>query len=85
MRVLAGTTVIDLVTYPRVTNLGTATSLTFPSDCKPANRTDFARYGRDLAARVKAWDTAVAESQRLCDEFAAWVAGSEPAAVVEPL
>jgi hypothetical protein len=44
VRVLSGTTVIDLVTYPRVTNLGTATSLTFPSDCKPANRTDFARW-----------------------------------------
>ncbi len=57
---------------------------TLPNQKLP-DRTDFARYGRDLAARVKAWDTAVAESQRLCDEFAAWVAGSEPAAVVEPL
>jgi hypothetical protein len=44
VRILAGTTVLDTVTYPRVANLGTATSLTFPSDCKAADRTNFARW-----------------------------------------
>ncbi len=44
IRVLSGTTVIDTITYPRVGNLGTATSLTFPSDCKASDRTDFARW-----------------------------------------
>lgn len=40
---------------------------------KLPDRTDFARYSRDLAARVKVWQTAVAESARLRDEFAQWL------------
>lgn len=47
---------------------------------KLPDRTDFARYGRDLPARVRAWSTAVAESERLRDEFAAWVARGGPVA-----
>jgi hypothetical protein len=39
---------------------------------KLPDRSDFARYGKDLAARVKAWSQATAESQRLADEAAAW-------------
>ena len=39
---------------------------------KLPDRTDFTRYGADLAGRMKAWNTAVAESQRLADEFAQW-------------
>ena len=53
---------------------------TLPNQKLP-DRTDFVRYGRDLSARVKAWSTAVAESQRLRDEFAAWVESGDPALV----
>lgn len=42
---------------------------------KLPDRTDFMRYGVDLKARVSAWQTAVAESARLADEFAHWLAG----------
>lgn len=42
---------------------------------KLPDRNDFKHYGDDVAARVKAWTTAVRESQRLADEFAAWVDG----------
>jgi len=37
-----------------------------------------AAYGDDLAARIKAWQRAVAESQRLADEFAQRVGGGQP-------
>ncbi len=39
---------------------------------KLPDRTDFIRYGRDLKARMQAWNTAVAASVQLADEFAAW-------------
>jgi len=42
-------------------------------DAKLPDRTDFKRFGDDLAARVAAWSRAVAESQRLADEFAQWL------------
>ena len=45
-------------------------------DGKLPDRNDFKRYGDDTAARVAAWSRAVQESQRLRDDFAAWVAGS---------
>ena len=49
---------------------------------KLPDRTDFTRYGRDLPARVAAWQTAVSESERLRDEFAQWVnAGADVAEV----
>lgn len=35
------------------------------------DRSDFKRYGEDLEARQRAWRRAMAESQRLADEFAA--------------
>lgn len=44
-------------------------------NAKLPDRTDFARYGDDLKGRVAAWSTALAESERLRDEFAAWVDG----------
>ena len=47
---------------------------TLPNGKLP-DRTDFTRYGRDLKARVAVWQTAVAESGRLRDEFADWLAG----------
>jgi hypothetical protein len=44
-------------------------------NAKLPDRSDFKHYGDDVAARVKAWSRAVQESQRLRDEFAAWVEG----------
>lgn len=45
---------------------------------KLPDRGDFQRYGRDLQARQKAWRTAVAEGQRLADEFAELVGAGVP-------
>jgi len=42
---------------------------------KLPDRSDFKAYGDDFAGRVKAWRLALAESQRLADEFEALVAG----------
>ncbi|MBL8311764.1 MAG: phospholipase [Burkholderiales bacterium] len=57
---------------------------TLPNGKLP-DRTDFTRYGRDLKSRVAAWSRAVAESQRLRDEFAAWVEAGGSADAVRPL
>jgi hypothetical protein len=43
---------------------------------KLPDRADFKHYGDDVAARAAAWTRAVQESQRLRDEFAAWVGGT---------
>jgi hypothetical protein len=54
---------------------------------KLPDRTDFTRYGTDLAARMKAWTAAAAASGQLADEFARWCQ-LEPAqqlARIEPL
>ncbi|WP_280155341.1 phospholipase [Piscinibacter sp. XHJ-5] len=48
---------------------------TLPNGKLP-DRNDFKHYGDDTPARVKAWTRAVQESQRLRDEFAAWVGGA---------
>jgi len=48
---------------------------------KLPDRSDFKRFGDDLAGRVAAWTRAVQESQRLRDEFAAWVCGGRDVAV----
>jgi hypothetical protein len=40
---------------------------------KLPDRTDFTRYGNDLAGRVKAWSAATAASLQLADEFAQWL------------
>jgi hypothetical protein len=40
---------------------------------KLPDRGDFKAYGDDFDGRVKTWTRAVAESQRLADEFAALV------------
>ena len=53
-------------------------------DAKLPDRNDFKRFGDDLAARVAAWSRAVAESHRLADEFAQWLA--QPGSIeVQPL
>jgi hypothetical protein len=50
---------------------------TLPNGKLP-DRSDFVRYGNDVAARSKAWGNAARESQRLADEFAEWLErGSE--------
>jgi len=40
---------------------------------KLPDRTDFTRYGNDLAGRMAAWNGAVSASRQLADEFAAWL------------
>jgi len=57
---------------------------TLPNQKLP-DRSDFARFGRDLKSRVAAWQAAVDESARLRDEFAAWVEGGADAAQVQAL
>ncbi len=42
-------------------------------NAKLPDRDDFKRYGDDLAARTADWSGAVAQSQRLADEFAQWL------------
>lgn len=48
---------------------------------KLPDRTDFTRYGNDLAGRVKAWNTACSASTQLVDEFAAWLQNPDMARV----
>ncbi len=43
---------------------------------KLPDRSDFKTFAHDEQARQRVWRVAVAESQRLADEFAAWVGGS---------
>ena len=47
---------------------------TLPNGKLP-DRADFKLFGDAVAGRVKAWSRALAESERLRDEFAAWVDG----------
>lgn len=49
---------------------------------KLPDRNDFPRYGTDLQARMKAWNTAVAASRQLADEFAQWLEKPDPEAVL---
>ena len=56
---------------------------TLPNHKLP-DRTDFARYGQDLQARVQAWGTAVRAARQLADELGEWLARPDPARV-EPL
>ncbi|MDX1635490.1 MAG: patatin-like phospholipase family protein [Marinobacter sp.] len=54
-------------------------------DRKLPDRKDFERYLNDDAGREKAWQVAVAESQRLGDEFLELVDSGRIAEVVQPL
>lgn len=47
-------------------------------NAKLPDRDDFKRYGQDVPARKVAWSRAVAESERLRDEFMALVATGRP-------
>ena len=55
---------------------------TLPNGKLP-DRNDFVHYGEDLAGRTAAWTKAVAESQRLRDEFAELAQGGP--VLAEPL
>ncbi|TMH12258.1 MAG: phospholipase [Betaproteobacteria bacterium] len=48
---------------------------TLPNQKLP-DRNDFKHYGDDDAARMTVWTRAVGDSERLRDEFAAWVSGA---------
>jgi hypothetical protein len=48
---------------------------------KLPDRTDFTRYGTDLASRVKAWTTSASASRQLADEFAQWLERPDTARV----
>jgi hypothetical protein len=50
---------------------------TLPNGKLP-DRGDFKAYGDDAAGRISAWSRALAESQRLADEFAVLVASGKP-------
>jgi len=54
---------------------------TLPNGKLP-DRSDFARYGNDLAARVTAWTGATSAAQQLADEFAAWLERPDMALVL---
>ena len=51
-------------------------------NAKLPDRTDFSRYGNDLASRVKAWTTATSAAQQMADEFAAWLEAPDMAQVL---
>lgn len=53
-------------------------------NAKLPDRNDFKAYGDDLGGRVRAWSRALAESQRLADDFAEAVASGRPVQA-EPL
>ena len=57
---------------------------TLPNKKLP-DRADFTRYGRDVKARVAVWQTAVAESARLRDDFSDWLAAGCDPSGVQPL
>ena len=53
-------------------------------NAKLPDRQDFKHYGADTPGRVAVWSSAVRESERLRDEFAAWLLRGD-AGEVEPL
>ncbi|WKB53283.1 phospholipase [Eleftheria terrae] len=52
---------------------------------KLPDRQDFARYGQDVAARVRDWSRALSESERLAEEWAGWLERGTPPTSVLPL
>ena len=56
---------------------------TLPNGKLP-DRNDFARYGTDLSARVRAWSAAASASAQLAEEFAQWLERPD-ASLVEAL
>jgi hypothetical protein len=54
-------------------------------NAKLPDRTDFKRYGGDLAGRVRAWSRAVDEGERLAADWSDWLERGAPAEAVLPL
>lgn len=54
---------------------------TLPNGKLP-DRSDFTHYGPDLAARVRAWNTATQASAQLADEFEGWLRRPDPGQVL---
>lgn len=52
---------------------------------KLPDRNDFTHHGSDVAARVRDWSRAVAESQQLADDWAHWLERGTPLSSVERL
>lgn len=50
---------------------------TLPNGKLP-DRKDFYRYGQDHARRIRDWDRAIGECQRLADEFLRWLERPDP-------
>ena len=50
-------------------------------NAKLPDRTDFTRYGKDLPARMAAWNAAARASGQLAEEFASWLEKPDPARV----
>jgi hypothetical protein len=50
-------------------------------NAKLPDRTDFARYGPDLQARIRDWTAAARASVQLADEFQQWLEQADPARV----
>lgn len=57
---------------------------TLPNGRLP-DRGDFKRYGPDVASRIRAWSGAVAESERLAEEWSDWLARGADAGRIQPL
>jgi hypothetical protein len=51
---------------------------------KLPERQDFYRYGPDHAARIRAWETAIAECGRFADAVVAWMERPDPS-LIEPI
>ena len=51
---------------------------------KLPERQDFYRYGPDHAARIRAWETAIAECSRFADAVMAWMERPDPS-LIEPI
>jgi hypothetical protein len=49
---------------------------------KLPDRTDFTRFGSDVAARARVWDQAVSASRQLADEFSQWLQRPDPGRVL---
>lgn len=47
-------------------------------NAKLPDRDDFYRYGQDHAARARDWKRAIAECERMADEFMAWLERPDP-------
>jgi len=54
---------------------------TLPNGKLP-DRTDFARYGSDLSARVCAWSAAMDASAQLADEFSQWLQAPDTSSIL---